>query len=103
MPQLPDDVRRTRTISAVRPDNIPTRLRGPYWTRPDVWSVISVSEGSVRLVRYSGHAGRQHDTIEVLGEGDSGVMEPSETHRVSFARDGSFSVSYYRRPRLQDD
>jgi len=99
MPQLPEDVQRTRTISSVTPESIPDRVRGPYWTNPGVWSVISVSRGSIRLVRYSGHAGRRHDTIEVLGEGDSGVIEPRETHRVTFARNGAFSVSYYRRKR----
>ena len=73
---------------------IPAGLRRDHSTKAGVWGLIRVLEGSLR-VDYEGGA------VRLLGEGEAGLIQPEEKHRVEPLGRVRMQVDFYDAPPLQ--
>jgi len=90
MAQLPPDVQAYKKTSIFTEQTVPAGLLSDHQTKAGVWGLISVVSGSLQYNVPS------RDVSDLLGDGDTGVIEPTVTHSVTPQGPVSFYVEFYR-------
>lgn len=87
---LPQDVAAYKRTTVFTEATIPKGLLNDHATKEGVWGVIHVTEGQLRYRV----PGRKID--EVLSPAQSGIIRPTEIHRVEPIGKVSFFVEFHR-------
>lgn len=74
-------------------DSLPDTLRAGHATKPGVWGLLRVTEGSVRFELEPPLEG-----AVVARAGETVVIQSKVRHHVTFLEPGRFHVEFYRAP-----
>lgn len=90
--EFPDGLYEYKRTPVFTEDSIPAGLRADHDTKPGVWGLIHVEEGTLL---YTVHAAA--DRTHVLNAGDTGVVAPLMKHRVEAPGTVRFFVAFHRK------
>jgi tellurite resistance-related uncharacterized protein len=90
MPTLPADVTAYRRTPSFTETTVPAALTGAHDTKPGVWGRIVVETGKLRYEMLD-----RGKTID-LGAGDTAVIGPMASHRVTPLGEVAFYVEFLR-------
>ncbi|WP_395331867.1 DUF1971 domain-containing protein [Novosphingobium sp. BL-8H] len=85
-----------KTTPVFDAETLPAAIRSEHSTKPGVWGVLRVLQGSVDLVFHAPYA------VHTVTPGNPAQINPEDIHHVEVGGPMQMQVEFYREPPLSD-